>query len=132
MRRISSNMNNNDVQLNLRKQESRLNKANGQLGSQQRIQNLRDDPIAAGHLVRYQSYSARVEQFKKNAQTLSDRYTVAEGYINQSVQIMQRRGITVQYGASTIVAKRRRRLSRWRERSGRTCQGWDAGNCIIS
>ena len=105
MRRISSNMNNNDVQLNLRKQESRLNKANGQLSSQQRIQNLRDDPIAAGHLVRYQSYSARVEQFKKNAQTLSDRYTVAEGYINQSVQIMQRiRELAVQ-GANGIYTK---------------------------
>ena len=48
-------MNNMDTQSNLRLQESRLNKANNQVGSQRRIQELRDDPIAAGHLVRYQS-----------------------------------------------------------------------------
>lgn len=90
MKRISSNMNNADVQYNLRLQESRLNKATNQMGSQQRIQSLRDDPIAAGHLVRYQSYQGRVEQFEKNAKTLTDQYSVSEGYINQAVQIMQR------------------------------------------
>ena len=56
-----------DTQSNLRLQEFRLNKANNQIGSQQRIQQLRDDPIAAGHLVRYQSYLSRVNQFEKNA-----------------------------------------------------------------
>ena len=60
MLRISSQMNNNNTQSNLRLQESRLNKANNQIGSQQKIQQLRDDPIAAGHLVRYQSYLNRV------------------------------------------------------------------------
>ena len=65
MRRISSAMNNIDTQSNLRLQESRLNKANNQISSQRKIQNLRDDPIAAGHLVRYQSYLARVNTFEK-------------------------------------------------------------------
>lgn len=88
--RVSSSLANNDAQYNLRNQESRLNKVNNQMGSQQRIQQLRDDPLAAGHLVRYQSYLSRVNQFEKNAQTLSDQYSVSEGYINQSVQIMQR------------------------------------------
>ena len=55
MHRISSAMNNFDTQSSLRLQESRLNNANNQIGSQRRIQQLRDDPIAAGHLVRYQS-----------------------------------------------------------------------------
>ena len=53
MRRVSSQMNNMDVQSNLRLQESRLNKINNQIGSQRRIQELRDDPLSAGHLVRY-------------------------------------------------------------------------------
>jgi flagellar hook-associated protein 3 FlgL len=57
MRRVSSGQANLDVQNNLRRQERNLNKVNNQLGSQQRIQSLRDDPIAAGHLVRYQSYA---------------------------------------------------------------------------
>ena len=90
MQRVSSGMMNNTVQYNLRSQESRLNAANNQLGSQQRIQSLRDDPIAAGHLVRYQSYLTRVEQFGKNAQTLADQYQISEGYMNQSLQIVQR------------------------------------------
>jgi flagellar hook-associated protein 3 FlgL len=88
--RVSSKLANNDVQYNLRSQESRLNNANNQMGSQRRIQQLRDDPLAAGHLVRYQSYLGRVNQFEKNAKTLSDQFSVSEGYINQSVQIMQR------------------------------------------
>ena len=71
MRRISSGMNDTDVQSRLRIQEYKLNKANNQLGSQRRIQELRDDPIAAGHLVRYQSFAGRVKQFEENAQTLT-------------------------------------------------------------
>lgn len=90
MRRISSQMNNTNTQYNLRTQESRLNKSSNQIGSQQKIQNLRDDPIAAGHLVRYQSYLTRVQNFEKNAQSLSDQFTVREGYMNNSLQIMQR------------------------------------------
>ena len=105
MRRISTNMSTNELQRNMRKQEYRLNKLNNQLGNQQRIQNLRDDPIAAGHLARYQSYVSRINQFTKNAQTLTDKLTVAEGYIDQSVQILQRvREMAVQ-GANGIYSK---------------------------
>lgn len=74
MQRISSQMNNNNTQNALRTQESRLNRANNQIGAQKRILNLRDDPLAAGHLVRYQSYLNRVNQFEKNA--LTDRKSV--------------------------------------------------------
>ncbi|MBO4732539.1 MAG: flagellar biosynthesis protein FlgL, partial [Spirochaetaceae bacterium] len=90
MRRISSSMTNNDIQYNMRLQESKLNKANNKMGSQERIQQLRDDPVAAGHLVRYKSYSTRLQTFEKNAQKIADNYSVTEGYINQSLQIMQR------------------------------------------
>ena len=40
MRRISSAMNNMDTQSALRLQESRLNRANNQIGSQRKIQQL--------------------------------------------------------------------------------------------
>ena len=90
MHRISSQFNNTDTQYQLRKQEVRQAITNRQIGSQHRIGQLRDDPIAAGHLVRYQSYLGRIEQFEKNAQTLADQYNVREGYINQNLQIMQR------------------------------------------
>jgi len=83
-------MNNMDVQSNLRLQESRLNKINNQIGSQRRIQELRDDPIAAGHLVRYQSYAARIENFEKNAKTLSELFMQREGYMTNSLDVMHR------------------------------------------
>jgi len=90
MRRISSQMNNNNTQNNLRIQERRLNKINNQIGSQQKIQSLRDDPVAAGHLVKYQSYLNRVNNFEKNGQTLSDQFVYREGYMQNSLDIMQR------------------------------------------
>lgn len=90
MRRISSSMNNMDTQTSLRLQESRLNRANNQIGSQQKINQLREDPIAAGHLVRYQSYLGRVNTFEKNASTLAEQFSVREGYMTNSLDIMQR------------------------------------------
>ena len=90
MRRISSAMNNMDTQSALRLQESRLNRANNQFGSQRIIQLLRDDPISAGHLVRYQSYLGRVNTFEKNAATLTDQFSLREGYMTNSLEIMQR------------------------------------------
>ncbi len=90
MHRISSNMNNMNTQSALRLQESKLNRANNQISSQKKLLNLRDDPIAAGHLVRYQSYLGRVKNFEKNALTLSDEFAVREGYMENSLEIMQR------------------------------------------
>jgi len=83
-------MNNMNTQSALRLQESKLNRANNQISSQNKLLNLRDDPIAAGHLVRYQSYLGRVKTFEKNALTLSDEFSVREGYMQNSLEIMQR------------------------------------------
>lgn len=105
MQRISSQMNNNNTQSNLRLQESRLNKVNNQIGSQQKIQQLRDDPLAAGHMVRYQSYLNRVNTFEKNALTLSDEFSVREGYMTDSLDIMQRVRELAVTGANGIYNK---------------------------
>lgn len=83
-------MMNNDLQGSLRLQESRQARINNQLSSQQRLQSLREDPLAAGHLVRYQSYLGRVQTFEKNAQVLTDRLALTEGYMDQSLEIMHR------------------------------------------
>lgn len=90
MRRVSTGMMNNDLQGSLRLQESRQARVNNQLSSQQRLQSLREDPLAAGHLVRYQSYLGRVQTFEKNAQVLTDRLALTEGYMDQSLEIMHR------------------------------------------
>lgn len=99
MYRISSQMTNSDTQYNLRMQEMRQNKVDKQVASQQRIQELRDDPLAAGHLVRYQSYKARVDRFEKNALTMTDQLSVREGYMKQNLDVLQRvRELAVQGG----------------------------------
>jgi len=90
MKRISSNMQHDDIQFALRRQESKTSTLNNQISSQRKIQNLRDDPLAAGHSVRYQSYLARLERFENNAKTVNDQYKITEGYMNQSLQVMQR------------------------------------------
>ena len=90
MRRISSNIQHNDTQSSLRLQESKVNNLNNKIGTQRKIQNLRDDPLAAGHSVRYKSYLARLERFEGNARTINDRFTITEGFVNHSLQVMQR------------------------------------------
>ena len=105
MHRISSQMNNNNMQQSLRIQESRLNKANNQIGAQKRVLELRDDPLAAGHLVRYQSYLNRVNRFEKNAITLSDEYAYREGYMSDSLEIMHRVRELAVTGANGIYNK---------------------------
>ena len=49
MQRISSAATANDLNYQLRNQEVKVNQAQNQMGTQQRLQNLRDDPIAAAH-----------------------------------------------------------------------------------
>lgn len=90
MKRISSNMQHTDSSYAARRQENRLHKVNSQLSTQRRIQQLRDDPVAAGHSVRYKSFLARLERFERNTKTLNDQYKVAEAPMQSAVSIMQR------------------------------------------
>ncbi len=105
MTRITSAMTNKDLQRTMRTQESGIYKLQNQITSQNKIQSLRDDPIAAGHLVRYESYLSRANQFEKNAQTVADRISYSETYMNQSLDIMQRvRELAVE-GANVIYSE---------------------------
>lgn len=90
MQRISSNLPFQDLQYALRRQEAELNTRNGRVANQSAISGLRDDPLAAGHSVRYKSYLARLERFDRNVQTLSDRFKVTEGYMSSSMEVLQR------------------------------------------
>jgi flagellar hook-associated protein 3 FlgL len=103
MNRVSTDQLNNDFQYSMRRQEARLGSLENKISSQRKIENLRDDPIAAAHSVRYQSYLARLDRFEQNAQYLQDNNKIAEGYMRQSVDILQRlREIAVQGGQGTI------------------------------
>jgi flagellar hook-associated protein 3 FlgL len=97
-------MPNNDMQFYLRRQEEGLNKIQSQMASQSRILALRDDPLAAGHAVRYQSYLARLERFEKNTYYAREHFNNTYAYMNEANSIMQRiRDLAVQ-GAHGVFA----------------------------
>jgi len=97
MRRISTDMPHIDMQYHLRRQEEQIAKLRSQMNSGSRIHELRDDPLAAGHTVRYQSYLARLERFEKNTSYAKDHYNLVHGYMNEALGIMQRvRELSVQ------------------------------------
>jgi flagellar hook-associated protein 3 FlgL len=90
-------MSNNDAQFYLRRQERSLEKIQNKISSQNRIQELRDDPLAASHGVRYASYLSRLERFEKNALLAKDHYNHSETYLRETNDILQRvRELSVQ------------------------------------
>ncbi len=102
MKRISTNIQHTDSNFATRNQEARLHNLNNQIQSQRKIQSLRDDPLAAGHSVRYKSFLTRLERFEKNTKTLRDQYQQAETYMNNSLQVVQRlRELSVQAANGT-------------------------------
>ncbi|MDR1215859.1 MAG: flagellar hook-associated protein 3 [Treponema sp.] len=102
MFRISTNMPNDDMQFRLRRQEEQLANIQAKIAGQTKFNNLRDDPLAASHAVRYDSYLARLNRFEKNALYAEDRFNQTDAYLRQANDILQRiREIAVQ-GANGI------------------------------
>ena len=90
MRRISSDMPNTDMQFYLRRQEESVSAMQSRIASQNRILELRDDPLAASHAVRYESYLTRLERFEKNTQYAREHYNIAYNYMNEANNVLQR------------------------------------------
>jgi flagellar hook-associated protein 3 FlgL len=90
-------MPNNDMQYYLRRQEEGLNNIQSKIASGSKIRELRDDPLAASHAVRYQSYLARLERFEKNTLYARDHFNVTYDYMNEANAVLQRvRDLAVQ------------------------------------
>lgn len=105
MKRVSSDQMNTDMQYWLRRSEDRTSRLETKMARQTRIAELRDDPLAAAHAVKYESFVGRLARFEKNATFAEDRYRVSEGYVRQAVDIVQRvRELAVQ-GANGTFAK---------------------------
>ncbi|MDR0312483.1 MAG: flagellar hook-associated protein 3 [Treponema sp.] len=90
MRRVATNMPNDDMQYYLRRQEEALSNMQSKMGSQTKINQLRDDPLAAAHTVRYQSYLSRLERFEQNTLYAQNHLRQADIYLYQGIDIMQR------------------------------------------
>ncbi|MDR2247146.1 MAG: flagellar hook-associated protein 3 [Treponema sp.] len=106
MRRVSTDMPNNDIQYYLRRQEEGLANIQSKIAGQTRIRELRDDPLAASHAVRYESYLARLERFEKNTLYAKDHYNEVDFYLRESSDILQRvRDLSVQGATGTYAAE---------------------------
>ncbi len=102
MKRISTNMSNDDMQFHLRAREHRMNAVQNRMAAQTRILNLRDDPAAAAHTTRYRSVIHRLEQFARNVEYLQANHRITEGRVREGVDILQRvRELAVQ-GANGV------------------------------
>ncbi len=105
MRRVSTDMPNGDLQYRLRRHESDLSSLQTKLATQSKIKELRDDPLAAAHAVRYESFLARLSRFEDNALYARDHFKVTDGYMRQAQDVMQRvRELAVQ-GANGTYAQ---------------------------
>jgi flagellar hook-associated protein 3 FlgL len=82
-------MPNNDMQYYLRRKEEDLSNIQSKIAAQKRIHELRDDPLAASHAVRYESYLARLERFEKNTLYAKDHYNEVDSYLRQTNDILQ-------------------------------------------
>lgn len=102
MRRISSEIPANDMRFSMKNRDYRMSEVQKSIGSQSRLNNLRDDPIAAARSTRLQSSTFRMNRFDTNISYARGQYAVTEGYLNESVNIMQRvRELAIQGGHGT-------------------------------
>lgn len=74
----------------LRQRQDEMFKTQNQIASQSRIEELRDDPIAAAHATRHKSFLARLERFSTNIERVQSEYQIAEGYMREAVDLLQR------------------------------------------
>jgi flagellar hook-associated protein 3 FlgL len=95
-------MPNNDMQFYLRRQEEGLSDIQNKIAGQKKMLIPRDDPLAASHAVRYESYLARLERFEKNTLYAKEHYNEVDAYLRQTNDIMQRiRELSVQGATGT-------------------------------
>ncbi len=103
MKRVSTYMANHDMHYYLKQREFNMNELQNKIAGQTRINNLRDDPVAAAHSVRFKSSITRMEQFSKNAVTVRDKLRISEGYMQETVDILQRvRELAIQGAQGTF------------------------------
>ncbi|AFG36889.1 flagellar hook-associated protein 3 [Spirochaeta africana] len=90
MNRVSSNLGNNNMIFHMRNRELEMSNKQNQMASQQRIQQLRDDPVAAAHSTRLQSYQTRLQRYEKNSHSALDAHRYTEGQLRHGVEVFQR------------------------------------------
>ena len=90
MKRISTNLPNDDMQYYLRQRQYSMNNLSNKMSSQTRVLELRDDPAAAAHSTRYASLTKRLERFSQNVSYAQANHQITEGRVSEAVEVLQR------------------------------------------
>lgn len=90
MRRISTNMPNQDFSHSMSIRNNRLNSLKTGISSQSSISDLRNDPIAAAHSTRLKSNIRHIDRYDRNIAHSQAKYAIAEGFMSSGIDIMQR------------------------------------------
>jgi flagellar hook-associated protein 3 FlgL len=90
MKRISSDMATMDMQFYLNRKENAISNVQNKIGSNSRLNQLSDDPIAASHAVRYESFLARLDRFETNTKFAMEHFNNTHDYLNEVNSILQR------------------------------------------
>jgi len=102
MTRVSTNMPMSDVQYSMRRHENSMYNIQNQIAGNTKLTRISDDPIAASHAVRYDSYLARLNRFERNIGIAQDHFSNTHDYLNSANNIMQRiRELSVQGATGT-------------------------------
>jgi len=98
-------MPNTDMQYYLRRQEDNLHNLTNQITTGNKLNQLREDPLAATHAVRYESYLARLERFESNTLYARDHFNHVDAYLQRAVDVMHRIRELAVTGANGINTK---------------------------
>ena len=90
MQRISTGMTFDSAQFNIRRQQSEIANLQNQITSHNRLQSLRDDPLAAARAVRYESSLTRLERFERNTMHARDHFNLTYAFLDSAVSLVQR------------------------------------------
>ncbi|MCL2558346.1 MAG: flagellar hook-associated protein 3 [Treponema sp.] len=90
MQRISTSMPFENARFNLMQQQSRISNLQNQITGENRIQELRDDPLAAARAVRYESFATRLQRFEQNTLYAQDHFNLTYAHMDSALSIVQR------------------------------------------
>ena len=102
MTRVSTNMPMTNAQFSIRHQEQNMYNIQNQITGNKRLNRLSDDPIAASHAVRYDSYLTRLNRFERNIGYAQDHLNNTHDFLYSTNSILQRiRELSVQAANGT-------------------------------
>ncbi len=110
--RVSYFQTHRNIRSGVQEQKKSASKLSEQLSSQNRIQQLREDPISAAHGAKYMSQLSRKETFSKQNRRAYDSLQLSEGYMREMTEILHKvRDLAVESANGTYEAKDRKNMA---------------------